>query len=98
MRTARPPLLPIFRSRLQGELLAAVLLNDEERSVTQLAEALQASVATVHREITSLAEAGILTSRRVGNVRLVRAERANPVNEPLTRLVLLTFGPLKMIG
>ena len=31
MRVAAPPLLPIFRSRLQGELLALVLVDVRER-------------------------------------------------------------------
>src|SRR5947208_2770446 len=97
VRTAAPPLLPIFRSQLQGELLAAVLLSpDEEQSLTHLAERLGASLATVQREAHRLEQAGILRSRRVGNTRLVSAETTSPVFAPLAELVLRSFGPVEV--
>lgn len=98
MRRQAPPLLPIFRSQLQGELLAAVLLGSEERSISDLAAVLQAPVPTVAREVARLAEAGLLTSRRVGTARLVRADQSSPLIEPLTELVLRTFGPASVIA
>jgi DNA-binding transcriptional ArsR family regulator len=98
VRTAAPPLLPIFRSQLQGELLAAVLLSpDEEQSLTHLAERLGASLATVQREVHRLEQAGILRSRRVGNTRLVSAETTSPVFAPLAELVLRSFGPVEVV-
>ena len=43
MRTTAPPLLPVFRSHLQGELLAATLLApNREESLTDLARRLAA--------------------------------------------------------
>jgi DNA-binding Lrp family transcriptional regulator len=98
VRTAAPPLLPIFRSQLQGELLAAALLSpDAEQSLTDLAERLGASLATVQREVHRLEEAGILRSRRVGNTRLVSAETTSPVFSPLAELVLRSFGPAEVV-
>ncbi|MFA5889545.1 MAG: helix-turn-helix domain-containing protein [Actinomycetota bacterium] len=94
MRTAAPPLLPIFRSKLQGELLAALLLNPErEESLTELAARLGADVATVQREVSRLERAGILKTRRVGATRLASADARSPISAPLTEITLKTFGP-----
>lgn len=99
MRTSAPPLLPIFRSKLQGDLLGIVLLDtDREQSLTGLAEMIGGSVAAVQREVDRLEEAGIVTSRRVGRTRLVSADRISPIHEPLTELVLRTFGPPQVIA
>lgn len=99
MRTTAPPLLPIFRSRLQGELLAATLLEPERTgSLTDLARRLGADVATVQREVNRLEQAGILTTHRVGNTRLVSADTTSAVYEPLAALVLHAFGPAQVIA
>ncbi len=98
MRTHAPPLMPIFRSQLQGELLAAVLLSDQERSVSDLAAMVRSPVPTVAREVSRLERAGVFKSRRVGTARLVRADADSPVAEPLTELVLRTFGPVSVLA
>jgi DNA-binding transcriptional ArsR family regulator len=99
MRTSAPPLLPIFRSRLQGDLLARVLTYpSREHSLTELAERIDASVATVQREVERLEQAGILVSRRLGRNRLVTADTHSPVYEPLARLVLVSFGPSLVVA
>lgn len=99
MRTAAAPLLPIFRSRLQGDLLAQVLTRPaSEHSLTELAGRIGASVATVQREAERLEQAGIFVSRRVGRSRLVSANTRSPVYEPLARLVLMSFGPALVVG
>jgi DNA-binding transcriptional ArsR family regulator len=93
MGTIVPPIMPIFRSRVQGELLAAVLLTgDAEFSLTELAQRIGAALSTVHREATRLEAAGVLTSRRVGNVRFVRANQNSPAYAPLRDLVERYFG------
>lgn len=99
MGATAPPIMPIFRSRLQGELLAAVLLSDEaEFSLTELAHRLGAALSTVHREAGRLEAAGVLTSRRVGNVRFVRANRRSPAYAPLRELVERYFGVPIIVG
>ncbi len=86
--------MPIFRSTLQGELLAATLLDPEaEQSLSELAERLDAPLATVQREVTRLEQASVLRSRKIGNTRLVRADSSAPTFAPLAELVLLSFGP-----
>lgn len=99
MRTRHPPLLPIFRSRLQGELLAAVLLVPHRASsISDLAKRIGADVATVQREVDRLERAGILTARRVGRTRLVSANTDSPLHRPLAQLVLLAFGPARVLS
>ena len=94
MRTKSSPLLPIFRSRLQGELLAAVLLNPgENSSISDLARRLEADIATVQRETDRLERAGIFSTKRVGRARLVSANLNSPLYRSLSELILLTFGP-----
>lgn len=94
MRTKHPPLLPIFRSRLQGELLASVLLTPgEDSSISDLSRRIGADPATVQREADRLERAGIFSSRRVGRARLVTANPESPLYRSLSELVLLTFGP-----
>lgn len=99
MRTKAPPLLPIFRSRLQGELLAAVMFGENEsESLTQLAQKLKADVATVQREVDRLERAGVLSSRRIGRARIVSADTSSPLYQPLAQLVLKTFGPTRVLA
>lgn len=99
VRTSAPPLLPIFRSRLQGELLAATLLRPErEESLTELARRLEADVGTVQREVSRLERAGILRTRRVGQTRLAGADTDSPIYAPLAELVLRAFGPVQVVA
>ena len=98
MKSQAPPLLPVFRSRGQAELLALILLSSpEERSLTQLAHQTELSLATVQREVTRFEEAGVVDSRRVGNVRLVRAAE-NRDAELLAELLLRSFGPRQVVA
>lgn len=98
MKSQAPPLLPIFRSRGQAELLSLVLLSSpQERSLTQLAQQTELSLATVQREVTRLEEAGIVGSRRVGNVRLVRSAKTRDA-ELLAELLLRSFGPRQVVA
>ena len=58
-----PPILPIFRSQLQGDWLSSVLLSEsQEFTLTELAETWSAAVSTVQREIDRLELAGFLIS------------------------------------
>jgi len=93
-----PPLLPLLRSRLQAEVLTLVLLGpDQEWTLTGLASRAGASVSSVQREMVRAEEAGIVSSRRLGNVRLVKAA-ASPLTAPLTELLLRSFGPRQVLA
>jgi DNA-binding transcriptional ArsR family regulator len=98
-RGATPSLLPILRSRQQGEILTAVLGDpDTEVSLASLAEQLQLPYPSVHREIERAEQAGLVVSRRLGNLRLVRANPDSAYYTGLTDVLLKAFGPPVVIG
>jgi predicted nucleotidyltransferase len=99
MRSAAPALLPVFRSQLQADILAALLLDPgREYSMTDLAQRFSAPLSTVHGEVGRLIEAGLLSRRSVGRSALIRANPANRLVGPLAELLLLSWGPLQVIA
>jgi predicted nucleotidyltransferase len=97
-KAAPPPLLPLLRSRLQAEVLTLAMLNPgREWSLTDLASRVGASVSSVQREITRAEQAGVVSSRRLGNVRLVKAADS-PLTPALTELLLRSFGPRQVLA
>ena len=98
-RTGAPPLLPIFRSRQQAELLALLLGDpDLELSLTGLAERTGIPHPSVYREVERAETAGLLTSRRVGPTRLVRANVESPYYEGLAEVLTRAFGVPAVLG
>jgi len=92
-------LLPILRSRVQGDLLAWCYLHpDREASVTTLARHCNAAVPTVQHEVARLVDGGLLLDRREGNVRLVRANTTTAMAGPLTELLMLSYGPRPVLA
>src|SRR5712691_1955588 len=88
MRSDSSPLLPLLRSRAQGDLLALLYLHpDREYSLTEAAAVIGTSVKTVHTEASRLVASGFVSDRRLGNVRLLRAVTGLPVSRPLTDLL-----------
>jgi predicted nucleotidyltransferase len=99
MRSSAPALLPVFRSQLQADILAALLLNTgQEYSLTELAQRFDAPLSTVHGEVKRLTEAGLLRRRNLGRSALVRANPSNRLVEPLAQLLLLSWGPLQVVA
>jgi DNA-binding transcriptional ArsR family regulator len=99
MRREAPALLPIFRSRLQADILAALLLRpDQELTLTDLARRLGVSLSTVHGEVRRLTDAGLLARRELGRNVLVRADPGNRLTRPLTELLLMSWGPPQVIA
>ncbi len=98
MQAQPPPLLPLLRSRLQAELLTLVLLTPgREWSLTELAGKTSASLSSAQREMARAEDAGVVSSRRLGNTRLVTAADS-PITGPLTELLLRSFGPRQVIA
>lgn len=98
MRTDAPPLLPIFRSDVQGRLLAYLYeAPTREWTLTELKERVGAHVATIHREVTRLEAAGILRTRRIGRSRLVTTDPGWPAAKELAALVVKIFGPVRVL-
>jgi DNA-binding transcriptional ArsR family regulator len=99
MRSAAPALLPVFRSQLQADILAALLLSPgREYSLTELAQRFGAPLSTVHGEVKRLTEAGLLCRRNIGRSAMVQANPGNRLVGPLTQLLFLSWGPLQVIA
>ncbi|HCU91990.1 MAG TPA: ArsR family transcriptional regulator [Actinobacteria bacterium] len=99
MRGGPSPLLPLLRSRVQGDLLALLYLHpDRDYSLTEAARIIGASVKAVHTEASRLIAAGFVSDSRRGNVRLLRAVTGTPVSQPLTDLLAVTYGPLPVLS
>jgi len=99
MRSGSPPLLPLLRSRVQGDLLALLYLHpDRDYSLTEAARIINASVKAVHTEASRLIAAGFVSDSRRGNVHLLRAVTDTPVSRPLTDLLAVTYGPLPVLN
>jgi DNA-binding transcriptional ArsR family regulator len=99
MRSAAPALLPVFRSQLQADILAALLLHPgQEYTATDLAHRFGAPLSTVHGEVGRLTEAGLLRRRNVGRSALVQANSGNRLVEPLAELLFLSWGPLQVVA
>jgi hypothetical protein len=99
MKVAVPTLAPVLRSDTQGRLLATIFTNpDAERTITELASLGVTSVPTAIREIDRAEAAQIVTSRRLGNTRLVKANPTNPLYQPYRDIILATYGPPAIIG
>lgn len=94
MRIQPPALMPILRSRHQAELLTWLFLHPgEEYTLGDMALRLRISPSTLHAEVERLTTAGIVTDRYVGRTRLLRANTASRLAQPLTELLTLSFGP-----
>jgi len=99
MRTPSPELLPLFRSRGQGRLLARVYLEpDKPAPLAQLARELELDDGGITREANRLERAGLVRSERVGRSRVLHPNEESPYYEHLYRLLLAAFGPATLIG
>ena len=99
MRTTAPALLPVFRSRLQGELLALVLGDtNTEWTIERLAERTGHPYQTVANEVRRLQAADLVATRNVGRAKLLRASTESPYFRPLAQLALMAFGPPLVVG
>jgi hypothetical protein len=93
MTINRSMLAPVLRSETQARLLAALLLRTgREASLADLARETQTDAGNLHAEVERLVKAGILSDRRIGRTRLIRAADS-PLAEPLARLLMVGYGP-----
>jgi hypothetical protein len=93
-----PALLPLLRSRVQGDLLALLYLHpDQDYGISEAARLIHANVTTVHAEAARLIETGFIADSHRGNMHLLRAVTDSPVTRPLTDLLAVTYGPLPVL-
>ena len=99
VRKPAPPLLPVFRSRQQAELLAYLLAEPaRSTSLTELSQRLQIPFSTVHREIGRAEKAGIVHSTKSGRARTVAANTRSPYFEGLADVLVKAFGPPQVVA
>ena len=92
-RRPAPALLPVLRSQQQGEILALLLGDpDLELSLTEIAARVDAPHPSVYREVQRAEQAGLVTSRKIGNTRLVRANTESPYYAGLAEILTRAFG------
>ena len=71
---------------------------DVEASLTDLASLLGVPVSSVHREVDRAETAGLVTSRKIGNTRLVRANTASLYFAGLADVLVKAFGPPQVLA
>jgi DNA-binding transcriptional ArsR family regulator len=92
-RQPAPSLLPILRSQQQGEILALLLGDpDRELSLTEISKLTGAPHPSVYREVQRAEQAGLITTRKVGNTRLIRADTSSPYYAGLADVLTRAFG------
>ena len=91
-------LLPLLPSRATGALLALLYLHPErDYSLAEAGAMIGASPKVMHTEADRLVAAGLVREARRGRARLLRAETNSPVSQPLTDLLVVTYGPLPVL-
>jgi len=89
----------VFRSRLQGEVLALVLADPGvEWAIDDLALRTGEPYQTVGNEIRRLQDADLIVARSLGRAKLVRANEESPYFRPLAQLAVMSFGPPLVVG
>lgn len=97
MRSEPPLVAPVFRSDAQARILANLLLNDDELTLSALADRSGVAYATTHREVARLLDAGILSERTVGRARLLAANSDSPIVGPLRQILAIVAGPVQYL-
>jgi predicted nucleotidyltransferase len=91
-------LLPIFKTEAQARILAWLLLDPErEQPIAHLDAVSRVSQPSTLREVNRLVQSGLLTERRAGNTRLVRAAVDSPFYAPLVTILMRTYGPASVV-
>lgn len=84
-----------YRRRVLGLLL---LHPEQSYHVREIARVTDTTAGTLHKELSKLAEAGILSKERRGNQLVYQANRACPIFEELASIVRKTSGLAEVIA
>jgi predicted nucleotidyltransferase len=103
MRTIRPRsrsvLVELLFGRYRRRVLALLLLHpDRSFYVREIARFTAVPAGSLHRELTSLAEAGLLTREPSGNQVRYRADRACAIFDELASIFRKTAGLADILG
>lgn len=98
MKTNHVSLMPIFRSTVQGRILAILVVRkDLEFAVSDLASRVETSLPTALREIRRLEAVGFVVVRSSGNMQLVRANQDHKLFTAMSEIILYSFGPIEIL-
>ena len=90
-------LTPFARSDSVGAILAEVFLHAGEFTRAELSRRTGVLPAVVHEEVSRLVDAAVLTDRREGNNRLVRANESHPLFVPMSEIIAASYGPVPVL-
>jgi DNA-binding transcriptional ArsR family regulator len=93
VKQGRDTLKSLFSSAIRADVLALLLNNPEERFyVREIAALLRKNPSGVKRELDNLEKMGILTSRKVANLKYFQAEKKSPLFTELKSLIAKSLG------
>ena len=95
LRSPSDTLFNSYRRRVLGLLL---LRPDESFHVREIARLTGTSAGTLHKELSKLAEAGILVAERRANQLVYMANRASPIYDELASIMRKTSGLTDVIA
>ncbi|HVE75304.1 MAG TPA: winged helix-turn-helix domain-containing protein, partial [Actinomycetota bacterium] len=82
------------RSETQARVLARLFIGSSDGlSLAELARVTGSASPTIHHEVERLEEAGLVVSKRFGNMRIVSANRQLPYFQELRSILVKTYGP-----
>jgi DNA-binding transcriptional ArsR family regulator len=90
-------LTPFVRSDAVGAILAEVFLHSEEFTLAELARRAGVLPAVVHKEVSRLVDAGVLTDRREGRNRLVTVSESHPLFASMREIIAASYGPVPVL-
>jgi len=92
-KQARETLKSLFSSSIRADLLALLLNNSDERFyVREIATLLRKNPSGVKRELDNLEKMGVLTSKKVANLKYFQAEKNSPLFSELKSLIAKSLG------
>ena len=92
-KQARDTLKSLFSSAIRADVLALLLNNAEERFyVREIATLLRKNPSGVKRELDNLEKMGILTSKRVANLKYFQADKKSPFFSELKSIIAKSLG------
>jgi hypothetical protein len=99
MRSNPAPIMPIFRTELQAQVLASLYLRQQETwTAASLAREFSVAPSTLHAEVQRLEEAELIAASQVGRARVLRANLAHPMSRPLLEILEYVYGPRAIIS
>ncbi|GAB4482821.1 MAG: hypothetical protein OHK006_02110 [Thermodesulfovibrionales bacterium] len=92
-KQARDTLKSLFSSAIRAEVLALLLSNpDEKFYVREISTLLRKNPSGVKRELDNLEKMGILSSKKVANLKYFQAEKKSPLFSELKSLIAKSLG------